>query len=837
MFFIFLFLAAGVRVHAQDIKPAPQVDPATGIVHSQRLRSGMPLGGIGVGGYQSMTDGTFALAAGTDSPACFGAVWARAQGRSSAAVTALRNAYSLPCLPAVDYDGLYPQAKMRFPGAALPVDLSLATFSPVIPFDLKNSSLPAAAVVFHLHNPSPVPIDVAVALSWSEARSETGQVAANPAENGFFSLRLSHPTAVVTRPSLFDAFDVPSEVTLMAYPPRRDATVSRAAWNPAETRPGWWDSFASEGQVPDFAGGTTPPGTQSAAVVVVRLTLKPGATVDVPFAVAWTNQHRYALSGEDLGHYYQVGFADSNAVARYLLDNWSALYALTEEWQKRLLYSNMPLWISRRIINSAAALNSALHTRDGRFSWPDEPGSPASPLTAPRTEPLDRREARLGAFSLTLDLFPALAVQQLRQAGSRIALHTGTPPTEEAADYTLLLARYALQTNDPAVLRHEYTHLRRALAALLPSAPGDATEPDPPTAAAFSLRLTALKAGAALARLDRVQLFAEAAPNGLGGNIAAVLPQMDADVQLEHACERAATDGASRFVAQRWNGRYFADGPDRACATDQLFGVWMANTLGIEPPLSAQNIATALTTLRATNDSLSSATWGPVWRTNAEGQALSDEAADCLMPATLLSEAILAIQQNQPDAGVALLQRMETIRYTTSGEVWNTPLRLRSENTPVNADSTATAQATDWNMLGALEGFGYDSTVERMTLSPKIPGTWRSFSAPVHSPIFWGHVEFKPLAHGALLTFRLDRFIAPPALRPDRTSGLTRLSLRSLRVPGLPSGATAPPVVHASLGPNPLGVRTVADSSGDMIVLFATPLSLSAGDRLEVDIH
>ena len=835
--FILLCFSAGVRACTQDPPPAASVDPVSGIVHSQRLRSGLPLGGIGVGAYQSMTDGTFTTASNAEAPACFAAIWTRTQGKSGANVLALRNSYGLSGLAAVDYDGLYPQAQLRFPGAALPVDLSLLTFSPLIPFDVKNSSLPATAVVFHLHNPSPVPIEVAVALSWADPEGGGGQVAANPAENGYFSLRLTRPPAPGSRTPLAERTTASSEITLMAYPPRRDATVTRAAWNPAETHPAWWDSFMSDGQVPDFAGGATPEGPQTAAVVVVRMTLKPGATVDVPFGVAWTSPHRYAPSGEDLGHYYQVGFADSYAVARYLLGNWNALYALTEEWQKRLLYANIPLAMSRRIINSAAALSRALHTRDGRFAWPGEPGSPDMPLSPPDPDTIEQREARLGAFPLTLDLFPSLAAQQLRAAGARIALHTNPPSIDEATDYTLLLAQYALQTNDPAFLQHEYAHLRSALATLLTSAQGAGAVPDPASAAAFSLRLVALKAGAALARLDSTQAFAEAAPAGLNGPIAAVLPRMEADRQLEMACDRAAAEGGDQFVARRWTGTYFADAPDRTCATDQLFGVWMANSIGVASVVAPQKVTAALATLRSRNDTLTGATVGPVRTTDAQGKPLPTEGTTCLVPASVLSEAILEIQENQPEAGVSLFQRMDAARGNTLGYVWSTPLLLHTETPSGQPEMSGPTQAADWNLMAALDGFGYDPTFDRLTLSPKIPGTWRSLSAPVNAPTFWGHVEFKPLAHGALLTFRLDRFIAPPPLKPDRKSGLTRLTLRSLRVPGLPPGATAPPVVHASLGPNPLGVRIVADSSGDLILMFATPLSLSAGDRLEVDIH
>ncbi len=829
---------------------APALDAKTGVVHSQRLRSGVPFGGIGAGAFQMLTDGSIARLPGrttgtntpTEMPACFGAVWTRVNGKTETRLLALRNAYGLPGVVVVDYDGLYPQARLSFPNASLPLEASVLAYTPLIPFDLKNSTLPAAAFVYRLHNTSPVPIEAAVALSWGEGYSEESQVASVPDEGGFFSLRLSgrpkSPTPGLERP----AAEQTEETTLMAAPPSRDTVVTRAAWNADEKRPGWWDSFAQEGQIPDLAAGTLPSGEANAGVLVVRLTVRPGGTVEVPFAVAWYAAHRYAPSGEDLGHAYQNAFPTSRSVARYLLDNRLSLYALTEEWQKRLLFSNFPVWLSRRLINSATPLTSdTLLTRDGRFVWEGEPGAPDLPLTSLPPETTEQREARLGAFSVLLALYPALAAQEVRHSGSRIALSNGLPPPEEAALYTLLLTQYARWTNDPSLLHREYSHLRRALASLLPAESGSPrTEPDTLSTPDWTLRLAALSAGQSLAELDSAQAFTEALKDGAVGNLASALPRMEADRRLAEACRTALTAGMQRLIAARWTGAYFADAADKTCAADQLFGAWVTASLGTEPLFVPDKLTTALHSLQTKNDAVPGFALAPLRRVDAAGAALpqSAENADCLLPAAVLSEAILAIWQNQADIGVNLLQRLENARNEGLRSPWRSPLSFRADTGQATPDSTkGLAQAADWNALYALTGFGYDPALGRLTMSPKIPGTWRTLTAPVFAPTFWGRVQFKPLAHGGTLSFRLDRFIAVTPQTPERKSGQTRLVLKSLRVPGLLTGAGGAPVVHVSLGPNPLGVRTAADSSGDLIVTFITPLSLAAGDRLEVDVH
>jgi len=95
-------------------------------------------------------------------------------------------------------------------------------------------------------------------------------------------------------------------------------------------------------------------------------------------------------------------------------------------------------------------------------------------------------------------------------------------------------------------------------------------------------------------------------------------------------------------------------------------------------------------------------------------------------------------------------------------------------------------------------------------------------------------VEFKPTARGGLLTFRLDRLIALIAATPSRrlsgSAGLVLTSLQSREPRPVPAHRQAePPVAHVSRGQNPLGVRTIVDPSGDLILVFETPLRMAAG--------
>src|SRR5438105_2640296 len=61
---LILGLLASLSVWGTAVAHAdePPVDPQTGVVHSRRLASGVPLGGIGCGAFEMLTDGTISHA-------------------------------------------------------------------------------------------------------------------------------------------------------------------------------------------------------------------------------------------------------------------------------------------------------------------------------------------------------------------------------------------------------------------------------------------------------------------------------------------------------------------------------------------------------------------------------------------------------------------------------------------------------------------------------------------------------------------------------------------------------------------------------------------------------
>jgi non-lysosomal glucosylceramidase len=867
----------------------PVIDPKTGVVHSSTLLSGMPLGGIGTGKVEILTDGSFAHATIMNNqdrptgplPGCFAAIWTRAGTQTSARVLALNSPYGLPTVTRLDFDGLAPQAQLTYPDPALPFAVNLLAFSPLTPFVIKDSGYPAAALVFRLKNTLPVPVEVSVVISWegllgvgSDGRGgpfhdRNGvQVATIPSAEGYFGLRFSSPPL----PASSDNADrqhanAGGEMVLMAYPSRPQTTVTTAGWNALDAKPGWWEQFSKSGDVSGGVGTGQEGRVHPAAALAVRLMLKPNDYVELPFAVAWYAPHHWLPDSmgrftQDVGHFYQNLYDDADQAARRLLDQWPSLYALTEEWQKRLTYSNLPRWLARRFVNTVAPLTAdSVYTRDGRFAL--APGVAALPEGVPPGAPdpnfvaqSDTRQ-HLAVCALLLSLFPQLQAQFLMQCATTevacgamppltsndLSAVLGPPvpdptspaggpvvsapriapiippdlmaaPIDSNSAYVLEAAQYALWTGDLTLLQSIFPAVRGALAALLQARDGKALPTfaglPTPRPGSITLYLAALKAGQRLAELLN-------------------------DTQLATDCRTAAARGIDGLEKDYWNGDCYGTpkqdaGTHPLCDVDQLLGEWATDQLGLEPLLPTAHVTKTLASLQAQANITAEpdGTTLPAWEPLAN---------------TLGVVALTLRQPMQAEAGIALLHRLDDRRNNRIRTPWITPQRLPESGATSSALASDLGGTADWNLLYTLEGFAYDAVAGRMTLLPNLPGTWRTYSAPVFAPTFWANLEYKPTAHGGLINFRLDRLLSVGTEETSKHRKFVRaeLTLRSLRVPGpptLPAGtADTPRTAYVSVGLRPIGFRTETDAAGNLTLTFDTPLALVAGDRLQIDVH
>lgn len=384
----------------------------------KEVRCGMPLGGIGAGKVEIARDGWFRNITtnnNIDAPFyhpeyCF--AFASVNDR----LRLLRDepAAGLPKpVHDIEFEGRYPVAHMRFSDNDWPVDIRLKAWSPIIPGNVDDSSLPVAIFEYTLENDTTEAINVHVGMSWENLLGQTGrpQPMGTWGKTGHY-YRCREDAGNVTRVSdlallrglVFEGDskkDPDSEGNQFLG-------VDRSAHPGISCRiiPGYgrqvvgdlFDPPASEDEV-------NPPAALSAHVVV-----QPGEKVTIPFILTWYLHHFYQMGKEDLGHYYHNRFKNAEEVAEYVRENRERLWRETKALHDLFDASDLPAWTRDMLLNDLYVLSTDTWlTRDGRFSV-NEGATNMYGVMGTMDQKL------YASHNLAL-LFPSLQMQELRHFG------------------------------------------------------------------------------------------------------------------------------------------------------------------------------------------------------------------------------------------------------------------------------------------------------------------------------------------------------------------------------------------------------------------------------------
>ena len=249
-----------------------------------------------------------------------------------------------------EFEGAFPFAEIHFSDEAFPGRVSLNAFNPYIPLDDKNSSLPAAFFTLTLSNSQDESIDYTAALSLS-----------NPQLGRHFNRLFSEGGASGVCLTDDTAEGDPRYGQLVMAVDEKDAPVCQQYW----FRGTWfddlslfWHDFAVPGALKnrlyaedDDSEWGNWGGRRDTATLSVRVTLRPGETRAIRFAVGWyypTCDCYWSPVKDDEAcpktwkNYYASQFDSARAVAAYALKNWDALEAKTRLFAESLYASDLP---------------------------------------------------------------------------------------------------------------------------------------------------------------------------------------------------------------------------------------------------------------------------------------------------------------------------------------------------------------------------------------------------------------------------------------------------------------------------------------------------------------
>lgn len=392
------------KIPTSQLAPTPPVDcqgfdEAAGVWRNAPWRAGMPLGGIGCGRFELLPSawfGRFTINHNWDMPLwedpfvpSRGTFLAISASDGMRRVTRwlrrgwpeneLSGAEQVRC---VEFRSLFPFAEMAFVDEKLPVRASLRAWSPLIPHNVKDSSLPVAFFELTLENPLDQPLEVSAMMSLENFVGVGGVRVHEGRQRWYFADGSSQFPAVIRgstlqglkflSPRQFEGIgkNVSGEYLLLTDGPTTDR-----GWDALGDGKSLVEDFRNDGELNGQTAKAIGDKVRPAGALCRKILLSPRSKQTVYFVVVWWMPSHVTLDLKDHGHFYQREFRDSEKLAAYAFNQRERLARETEARPRLIQDSNLPEWMKRLILNSAAAMfSNTLLTRDGAFATQENPG-------------------------------------------------------------------------------------------------------------------------------------------------------------------------------------------------------------------------------------------------------------------------------------------------------------------------------------------------------------------------------------------------------------------------------------------------------------------------------
>lgn len=487
----------------------------------------------------------------------------------------------------VAFNGQYPLGQVDYESSSLPLKVTLKAYSPFIPLNIDDSSLPATLMNYTISNTSDKTIEVEIYGKLQnpvcmETRSQTSGRLVNTVvnRNGFSAVHCFANPMSAQEPQGQSRSDtgLTDQQFQRGITEQRDfGSMSLALFG---SRP---DDYAVAAEGVDDRRATGKLDDKLVGVIGTTLTLKPGKSQTVSFAVTWNFPNFYArgLGGALVGHSYAARFDTALDVAGYLAENFTRLTRQTEKWVNTWYDSTLPYWLLDRTManTSTLATTTCYRFKDGRFWAWEGIGCCEGTCTHvwhyaqapgrifPEIERIERERVNFG-----------IGQHADGGIGMRAGLNGSSEPAHDGQCGRILGAyRDHQMSPDDDFLRRVWPNVKKAIQYLIGcDANGDGliegAQPNTLDAAWYgkvsflqSLYIAALKAGQAMA----VEM---------------------GDTEFAAECEQIARRGA-KTIETLYNGEYFIQIEDPAhkneigvgpgCYIDQVFGQSWAHQVAL----------------------------------------------------------------------------------------------------------------------------------------------------------------------------------------------------------------------------------------------------------------
>ena len=289
-----------------------------------------------------------------------------------------QNLAGMPHFRKHEFIGGYPFAKINFSGEKLPGQVALNAWSPFIPTNDRDSSLPSAIFEVEITNDTDKPIDYTVVGALSNPFGKENAVNTIANENGVCQLTVAN-SAIDSQDTNFGDITLTTDAPDVSY----QQYWFRGQW--ADDLETYWRQFTEHRR---FENRTYDTGVQNSKSqcdtghIAAHFTLAANQTKKVKYAITWNipNCKNYWLDdaeerAEKNGlknawkNYYATQWPDSKASSQYLFDNFGTLYESTKLYHDTLFNSSLPPEALDAVSATASVLKTptCLRLEDGTF--------------------------------------------------------------------------------------------------------------------------------------------------------------------------------------------------------------------------------------------------------------------------------------------------------------------------------------------------------------------------------------------------------------------------------------------------------------------------------------
>ncbi|HXY00149.1 MAG TPA: non-lysosomal glucosylceramidase, partial [Candidatus Limnocylindrales bacterium] len=292
-----------------------------------------------------------------------------------------------------DYYALYPKSWYDYRWDKFPAHVVLEQFSPILPYNYKESSYPVAVYLWHAENPTNKRVTVSVLLSWENMigwfrtyrRDFSDQMNAgnwNHLATETLGSGATMQGVVLDRnhvDKISEEWDGQFAIASVAEPGVE--LTYQATFCPETPGKEIWEPFAKDGKLANNGDSWTSSGEPLAAAIAIRFTLEPGQKKVVPMVIAWDMPIFEFGSGRKWYRRYTDFYGTTGlnawAIARDALKNANSWSASIDSWQAKYVNDeSKPLWYRGMLFNELYPL------ADGGSVWGRSVnGDPSQPPT------------------------------------------------------------------------------------------------------------------------------------------------------------------------------------------------------------------------------------------------------------------------------------------------------------------------------------------------------------------------------------------------------------------------------------------------------------------------